>query len=50
MDVGVEKLITNQRKFEQALSCGACFCCKAEAYISFSNNIFMYFSFIELNY
>ena len=36
MDVGVEKLITNQRKFEQALSCGACFCCKAEAYIHIS--------------
>ena len=33
MDVGVEKLITNQRKFEQALTCGACFCCRAEAFI-----------------
>ena len=33
MDVGVEKLITNQRKFEQALTWGACFCCRAVAYI-----------------
>ena len=36
MDFGVENLITNQRKFEKALTCGSCICCKREAYIHIS--------------
>ena len=33
LEFGVEDRVTNQRKFEDALTCGSCFCCKREAYI-----------------
>ena len=36
MEVGVDKEVTNQRKFERALTCGSCVCCRRQAFIHIS--------------
>ena len=37
LEFGVEDRVTNIRRFEDALTCGSCFCCRREAYIHIRN-------------